>query len=74
MDADLTASALVKWHPDEQDAPVYWSGAVRFPSLREALEAIVNGAPQTGHSWVRSGGRTYSPHEVEDLWHRDRKL
>jgi len=72
MHADLNASAVVKWHPDEEDAPADWSGAVPFPTLRDALEAIVNGAPQTGHPWVRSGGRIFSPHEVEDLWRRNR--
>jgi hypothetical protein len=71
---DFSASALVKWHPDEEEPPESWSGATAFATLREALDAIVNGAPQTGHPWVRCGGRIYSPHEVEDLWREDRMI
>jgi hypothetical protein len=69
---DFAAPAEVKWHPDEEEPPEDWRGAVRFGSLRQALEAIVNGTPQTGHPWVRSSGRLFSPHEVEDLWREDR--
>jgi hypothetical protein len=74
MHHDFSAPAEVKWHPDEEEGPDDWSGAIRFPSLREALEAIVNGAPQTGHPWVRCRGRRFSPHEVEDLWREDRMI
>ena len=74
MHHDFDAPALVKWQLDEEDPPEHWSGASEFPTLREALEAIVNGTPQTGHPWVRSGGRIFSPHEVEDLWREDRML
>lgn len=74
MQHDFNASAEVKWHFEEEEAPDDWSGAVAFPTLREALEAIVNGTPQTGHPWVRGAGRIFSPHEVEDLWREDRML
>ncbi len=72
MTHDFSPPAQVKWHSDEQDAPADWSGAASFSTLRDALDAIVNGTPQTGHPWVRSGGRSYAPHEVEDLWREDR--
>ena len=74
MRHDFEASAEVLWHRDEEEPPPTWSGATRFNSLREALDAIVNGTPQTGHPWVRSGERLYAPHEVEDLWREDRLL
>ena len=74
MRHDFTAPAEVKWHLGEEEAPGEWSGATTFTTLREALDAIVNGAAQTGHPWVRSGGRIYAPHEVEDLWREDRML
>jgi hypothetical protein len=74
MHHDFNASAVVKWHPDEEEPPADWSGAVSFATLREALEAIVNGTPQTGHPWVRSGGAVFSPHQVEDLWREDRMI
>lgn len=72
MDHDFDAAAEVMWHLDEEEPPEDWSGAVGFPSLREALESIVNGMPQTGHPWVRCGLRVFSPQEVEDLWRVDR--
>ncbi len=72
MTRDLSAPADVQWHADEEQAPADWSAAVPFASLRDALHAIVNGTPQTGHPWVRSGGTVYAPHEVEDLWREDR--
>jgi hypothetical protein len=71
---DFSAPAVVKWHPDEEEPPDDWAAATRFPTLRDALEAIVNGTPQTGHPWVRCGTRTFSPHEVEDLWREDRMI
>ena len=74
MQHDFDAPAEVQWHGDEEDAPEEWSGAVGFPTLRQALDAIVNGTPQTGHPWVRCGGRVFAPHEVEDLWREDRML
>ena len=74
MDHDFDAPAEVKWHVDEEEGPDNWSGAASFATLREALDAIVNGTPQTGHPWVRSAGRTFAPHEVEDLWREDRML
>ena len=74
MNRDFNAPSEVKWHPDEEEAPEDWSGAVAFPTLREALEAIVNGTPQTGHPWVRCGLQVFAPHEVEDLWREDRML
>jgi hypothetical protein len=74
MAHDFTAAARVKWHSDEEEPPEDWGGAIRFATLREALEAIVNGMPQTGHPWVRCGRRIFSPHEVEDLWREDRML
>ena len=74
MDHDFKAAAEVKWHLDEEEEPDDWSGAASFPTLRLALDAIVNGAPQTGHPWIRCGVRVYAPHEVEDLWREDRML
>jgi hypothetical protein len=74
MSQDFDAPAEVKWHPDEEEPPEDWSGAIGFPSLRDALDAIVNGMPQTGHPWVRSAGHLYAPHEVEDLWRKDRMM
>ncbi|HWT31772.1 MAG TPA: hypothetical protein VN240_12195 [Propylenella sp.] len=74
MQHDFEAPAEVTWHADEEEEPDNWSGAVRFRTLREALEAIVNGTPQTGHPWVRCGLRIYAPHEVEDLWREDRMM
>jgi hypothetical protein len=74
MGYDFEAAADVTWHGNEEEAPVDWSGADSFPTLRAALDAIVNGTPQTGHPWVRSGSRVYAPHEVEDLWRKDRML
>ena len=71
---DFDAPAEVTWHDAEADEPDDWSGAARFPTLRDALDAIVNGTPQTGHPWVRCGARIYAPHEVEDLWREDRML
>ena len=67
MPPDFNSSAQVVWHPDEEEAPQSWAEATAFGSLREALDAIVNGTPQTGHPWLRSGGRIYAPHDVEDL-------
>ena len=72
MGHDFDAPAQVTWHGDEEEAPEDWSGAISFPTLREALGAIVNGTPQTGHPWVRAAGQTYAPHQVEDLWREDR--
>ena len=74
MKHDFDAPAEVTWHTDEEEEPEDWSGAAGFASLREALEAIVNGTPQTGHPWVRCGTRIYAPHEVEDLWREDRMM
>ena len=74
MEHDFEAPATVLWYPDEEDAPESWDGAVDFPTLREALESIVNGTPQTGHPWVRCGERIFTPHEVEDLWREERML
>ena len=70
MAYDLTAPARVKWHIDEEEPPEDWSGAVKFSCLREALEAIVNGTPQTGHPWVRCGRPIIAPHEIEEIWLR----
>jgi hypothetical protein len=72
MQHDFDAPAELKWHRDEEEEPEDWSGAIAFPTLRQALEAIVNGAPQTGHPWLRCGLQIYAPHEVEDLWREDR--
>ena len=58
MQHDFDAPAEVIWHADEGEEPDNWSRAVRFPTLREALEAIVNGTPQTGHPWVRCATRS----------------
>ncbi len=74
MQHDYEAPAEVKWHSDEAEQPENWLGAVGFATLREALEAIVNGTPQTGHPWVRCGTRIYAPHDVEDLWREDRMM
>ena len=74
MQHNFEAPAEVKWHPDEEDAPETWADAIAFPTLRQALDAIVNGTPQTGHPWVRCGERIFAPHEVEDLWREDRML
>jgi len=74
LETDFDAAAEVAWHNDEANGPADWSGATDFASLREALDAIVNGTPHTGHPWVRSAGRIYAPHEVEDLWRKDRML
>jgi hypothetical protein len=71
MALDFTASARVKWHLDEEEPPDDWSDAVSFPTLSEALEAILSGTPQTGHPWVRCGKRIFAPHEVERLWRED---
>ena len=72
MQRDFSAPAEVQWHPDEAEPPDDWAAATPFASLRDALDAIVNGTPQTGHPWVRSGATVYAPHEVEDLWREDR--
>ncbi len=72
MARNFEAAAEVQWHSNETEAPETWDAATRFGSLREALDAIVNGTPQTGHPWVRSGSTVYPPHEVEDLWREDR--
>ncbi len=74
MQHDFDAPAEVKWHLDEEEAPGEWTGASAFPTLRQALDAIVNGTPQTGHPWVKCRARIYAPHEVEDLWREDRML
>lgn len=74
MRHDFDAPAELLWHPDEEDGPDDWAGAVAFPTLRAALDAIVNGTPQTGHPWVRSSGKVFAPHEVEDLWREDRMM
>jgi hypothetical protein len=71
MSHDLTARAKVVWHFDEEEPPEDWSGATDFPTLREAIEAIVNGVPLTGHPWILSGGRILAPHEIEALWEDD---
>jgi hypothetical protein len=68
MSHDLSAPAAVLWHPDEEEPPEDWSGAVEFPSLREAVDAIVTGVPLTGHPWIRCGGEVFAPHEIEALW------
>ena len=39
MHHDLSAPAQVMWHRDEERPPEDWSGAVRFLTLREALDA-----------------------------------
>ena len=72
MQHDFDAPAQVKWHVSEEGGPDEWSGAASFANLRQALDAIVNGTPQTGHPWVRCGTRIYAPHQVEDLWREDR--
>ena len=74
MQHDFQAPAEVTWHGEEKTAPADWSAAASFPTLREALDAIVNGTPRTGHPWVRCGSQVYAPHQVEDLWRRDRML
>ena len=74
MHRDFDAPAQVIWHADEEQPPEHWDGAVSFASLREALDAIVNGSPQSGHPWLRSGELIFAPHEVEDLWREDRML
>ncbi len=74
MQHDFGAPAEVTWHADEEKAPPDWSAAASFPTLREALDAIVNGTPGTGHPWVRCGRQVYAPHQVEDLWRKDRML
>ncbi len=72
MRHDFNAPAEVIWHSDEEQPPGSWADAVAFPSLRDALDAIVNGRPQTGHPWLRSAERIFAPHQVEDLWREDR--
>ena len=72
MARNFEEPAQVQWHADEHAAPGGWLSATAFPTLREALHAIVNGSPQTGHPWVQCGGTVYAPHEVEDLWREDR--
>jgi hypothetical protein len=74
MQHDFNAPAEVVWHADEEDAPGDWSHALAFATLRQALEAIVNGTPRTGHPWVRCATHVYAPHEVEDLWREDRMI
>jgi len=74
MNHNFTAPALVKWHLDEEEEPEDWAGAIAFPTLHHALEALVSGTPQTGHPWVRSAGRVYAPHEVEELCREDHML
>jgi hypothetical protein len=74
MGHDFSAPAQVKWHPHEEEPPDDWDDAIRFATLREALEAVVNGTPQTGHPWVLCRRRVFAPHEVEDLWREDRML
>jgi hypothetical protein len=71
MALDFTAPAQVMWHSDEEEPPDDWSDALSFPTLHEALEAIVNGTPQTGHPWVLCGTRVFAPHEVEELGRDD---
>ena len=68
MSHDLSAPAEVMWHLDEEEAPEDWSGAVGFPTLREALAAVFTGAPQTGHPWIRCEGHILPPHDIEALW------
>jgi hypothetical protein len=70
----LDAPAQVIWHSHEEDPPTSWAEATSFPSVREALNAIVNGTPRTGHPWVRSEGQVFAPHQVEDLWREDRMM
>ncbi len=67
MRRDLTVPAAVKWHPDEEDPPEDWSDALVFPTLREALEAIANGTPQTGHPWILCRRRLLSPSQIEEI-------
>jgi hypothetical protein len=74
MAHDFDAPAEVIWHRDEEEPPQSWADAVAFASLREALDAIVNGTPRTGHPWLRSGRQIFPPHDVEDLWREDRML
>jgi hypothetical protein len=74
MQHNFEAPAEVTWHADEEEAPEDWSAATTFPTLRQALDAIVNGTPQTGHPWVRSENRIFTPYEVEDLWREDRMI
>jgi hypothetical protein len=74
MSHDFTAPAHVMWHPDEEAPPDDWDSALAFPTLRDALEAIVNGTPQTGHPWVMCRRQVFSPHEVEDLCRENRML
>ena len=68
MNHDLSAPAEVMWHLDEEEAPEEWTDAIEFPTLREALEAVFNGAPQTGHPWIRCSGVVFSPHDIETNW------
>jgi hypothetical protein len=68
MSHDLTAPAKLVWHFDEEEPPESWTNAAEFPTLREAMDAIVNGAPQTGHPWLLCGTRLLAPREIEDLW------
>ncbi len=68
MHHDLSAPAQVMWHGDEERPPEEWSGAIRFATLREALDAIFTGAPQTGHPWVLCDGHIIAPRESEAMW------
>ena len=71
MSLDIPGPARVAWHSNEDEPPEDWSGAIEFATLGAAVEAIVTGAPQTGHPWILCGERLFAPHEVEALWRED---
>lgn len=71
MDLDFSTPAELKWHLDEEEPPEDWWDAISFPTLREALGAVVHGTPQTGHPWIRCEGRVVGPQEVETLIRED---
>ena len=71
MSNDLSAPAEVMWHSDEEEPPEDWSDASEFPTLGAAVEAILTGAPQTGHPWIRCGDHILAPREIEALWQDD---
>jgi hypothetical protein len=68
MSIDLSAPAELLWHASEEDPPEDWSSAIGFATLSEAVEAIFEGTPQTGHPWVRCSGQVFAPHEIEEHW------
>ncbi len=66
MPHDLESPAKLKLGMDAAQEPQDWSDAEQFPTLRQALEAAVDRMAE--HPWIRAGGKTIAPPDVDDLW------